>query len=228
MSSTPARIGYAGILISLVMVGSVLAQAGPIWTRTAPGTPQSTRPDGPAARKAEDLLNAYTARIEKEIAEGRKEVDRLRAELHELVDLRYAMSVAIADLKGELATKGVYSSNAPPVNVQPSPRMSPGAPQGAVIHRDLVYGIGSALPKNPTPEQREQLRRLAPRTDLKRMIERLRAEVDETRAEVDELVYNLLELQAGMPATVMGWGGMGGGGQSFEWFGSLGSSGGMR
>ena len=48
------------------------------------------------------------------------------------------------------------------------------------------------------------------------MIERLRAEVEETRVEVDELVYNLLELKAGMPATVQGMSGGMGGGQTPE------------
>jgi hypothetical protein len=95
--------------------------------------------------------------------------------------------------------------------------------------RDLFYGFGSALPKDPTPQQREQIRRLAPRSDLKRMIERLRAEVEETRAEVDQLAYKLLELREGIPVSFQGFGGMGGG-MDMPWFGSIGtqSGGGMR
>jgi hypothetical protein len=93
-------------------------------------------------------------------------------------------------------------------------------------HRDFIYGLGSALPAEPTSEQREQLRRLAPRADLKRMIERLRVEVDEARSEVDQLAYKLLELSAGIPNSYqdMGGGMMGGmgGGPNFQWFGSMG------
>ncbi len=103
---------------------------------------------------------------------------------------------------------------------------------------DLFYGLGSALPKEPTPQQREQLRRLAPRADLKRMIELLRAEVEETRTEVDTLVYKLLELRAGIPASYVRFGGKGGGmggalggmmegGMAGSWFGSMGVQGGM-
>jgi predicted RNase H-like nuclease (RuvC/YqgF family) len=96
--------------------------------------------------------------------------------------------------------------------------------QGVGFRRDLFYGLGSALPKEPTPEQREQLRRLAPRADLKRMIERLRAEVEETRTEVDQLAYKLLELRAGVPVSHQGFGGMVVG---VPWFGSIGTQSGM-
>ena len=103
------------------------------------------------------------------------------------------------------------------------------------------------MPKDPTPQEREQIRRLAPRAGLKRMIVKLREEVDETRAEVDQLAYTLLELRSGVPASYRaiigagggigggmggGMGGMGGGmgpGMRFEfgpWFGSIGQQGG--
>ena len=64
------------------------------------------------------------------------------------------------------------------------------------------------------------------------MIERLRAEVDETRTEVDQLAYKLLELSAGIPASFQGMGGGMGGGYG-QWFDSLGTpvggmGGGMR
>ena len=56
------------------------------------------------------------------------------------------------------------------------------------------------------------------------MIERLRAEVDETRTDVDELAYKLLELSSGIPTSFHGMGG-GMGGQIGHWFGSMGSMG---
>jgi hypothetical protein len=210
-----SHIGWAFTLI-LIAMGNAMAQ---------PVAPQPVKPTGPAAKKAEELIHAYTARIEKEIEQGHKEVARLRAEFHELIDVRYAMAEAIADLRGEMATKGTYSGEqfvARPASPKPPPapatEMQP--------HRDFIYGLGSALPTEPTSEQREQLRRLAPRADLKRMIERLRAEVDEARSEVDQLAYKLLELSAGIPNSYqdMGGGMMGGmgGGPNFQWFGSMG------
>ena len=103
--------------------------------------------------------------------------------VHELIDVRYAMADAIAELRGEMATKGTYSGDLLTAGSAPQKAVSPPpAPAGMQFHRDFVYGLGSApCPKrSSTDEQREQLRRLAPRADLKRMIERLRAEVDET------------------------------------------------
>jgi hypothetical protein len=212
-----SHIGWAFTLI-LIATGNVMAQ---------PVAPQPVKPTGPAAKKAEEMIQAYTARIEKEIDQGHKEVNRLRAELHELIDVRYAMAEAIADLRGEMATKGTYSGEMfVPVQSAPKPAPAPAPAMATQAHRDFVYGLGSALPKEPAPDQREQLRRLAPRADLKRMIERLRVEVDEARSEVDQLAYKLLELSAGIPNSYQGMGGgmMGGmgGGPNYQWFGSMG------
>jgi hypothetical protein len=233
MSSTLIRGSVFSL--SLMIAGNAMSQ---------PVAQDPVKPTGPAAKKADDLIQAYTARIEKEIEQGRKEVERLRTELHELIDVRDAMAEAIAGLRGEMATKGTYSGEMfVPVQSAPKPAPAPNPAMATRYHRDFVYGLGSALPKEPTPEQREQLRRLAPRVDLKRMIVRLRAEVDETRDEVDQLAYKLLELNAGIPASFQGMGGMMGGGMGGmmggmggaygQWFGSLGRpmggmGGGMR
>jgi len=232
------KLGCPGLVVALVLATGRLAMAQGFPNES----PQPVKPTGPAAKKADDLIQGYTARIEKEIDQGRKELERLRAELHELIDLRYEMAAAIADLRGDLASKGTYSAD-PVIYGQPaSPDRKTAAPQtqgqGMVFRPDLFFGLGSALPKEPTPQQREQLRRLAPRADLKRMIERLAAEVEETRAEVDAQVYKLLELRAGIPASYRGFGGMGGGmggmgggmgggGMAGSWFGSMGLQGGM-
>jgi predicted RNase H-like nuclease (RuvC/YqgF family) len=215
MTPKISHIGWA-FALCLFPIGNLMAQ---------PVAQVPVKPTGPAAKKAEELIKAYTARIEKEIDQGRKEVERLRSELHELIDVRCAMSEAIADLRGELATKGTYSADfVSPVQATQKPQEP--AQRGPMrLRHDFVFGLGSALPKEPTQEQREQLRRLAPRDDLKRMIERLRAEVDETRAEVDQLALRLLELSAGVPSSFQGMGGpmrarMDG--MNGEWFGTMG------
>jgi hypothetical protein len=213
------------VALSLVVEWPVMAQPG------GNADAQRVKPSGPAATKADNLIQGYTARIEKEIEQGHKEVQRLRAELHELIDVRYDMAEAISELRGEMAAKGTYSSDAL-IHGRPATqdkRPAAAQPQGQMMsnRRDLFYGLGSALPKAPTPQQREQLRRLAPRSDVKRMIERLREEVDETRAEVDQLAYKLLELREGIPASFPVFGGMGGGmGGGMNWFGSIGLQGG--
>jgi hypothetical protein len=230
MSPKFSRSGWV-LALSLTATGSLMAQTGGNSNQEVANDERPAKPTGPAAKKADDLIRAYTARIEKEIEQGRKEVDRLRTELHELIDVRDAMAEAIAGLRGEMASKGTYSGEMfAPVQSAPKPASAPAPAMATQFHRDFVYVLGSALPREPTPEQREQLRRLAPRVDLKRMIVRLRAEVDETRDEVDQLAYKLLELNAGIPASFQGMGsgmmgGMGGGmgGAYGQWFGSLGS-----
>ena len=216
MSSRNIQFGLA-----LVLCCTVVGQAN---AQQAPEPP--VKPTGPAAKKADDLIRTYTARIENEIVHAQKELDRLRGELHELIDVRDDMAKAIADVRADLAAKGTYGAD--PVVVGPiGPPGVYGSPvqpvQANSPHRDFVYGLGTALPKNPSPQEREQLRRLAPRVDLKRMVERLRAEVEDTRAEVDELAYKLLELRAGIATSPPGMGGN----TTGIWFGSMGTLGGM-
>jgi hypothetical protein len=224
MSSQISRLGLT-VVLSFTIAGHTMAQSGG-------ATPQPVLPTGPAAKKADDLIRSYTVRIEKEIAQGQKELERLRGELHELIDVRDDIAKAIAEVRADLAAKGTYSADTVVVALPPLPSFGTvvSAPYGPGVqtqtissHRDLVYGLGTALPKNPSPQEREQLRRLAPRVELKRMIERLRAQVEETRAEVDELAYKLLELRAGVPASSQGLGGNATG----MWFGSMGMQGGM-
>ncbi|MFI5459110.1 MAG: hypothetical protein ACHRXM_27085 [Isosphaerales bacterium] len=233
MSPKHSRFGFV-VALSLAAGGLVMAQPGPNAGRGPVQDDQPVKLTGPAAKKADDLIRGYTARIEKEIEQARKEVDRLRAELHELIDVRYEMAAAIADLRGELAAKGTYSADLigqGQVGAQDRTAAPPQAQRQAMaFRRDLLYGLGSALPKNPTPEQRDQIRRLAPRADLKRLIERLRSDVEQTRIEVDQMAYHLLELRAGISASYQGFGGMGGGmggGIRVPWFGSMGVQGGM-
>ncbi len=230
----------SGLVVALFLTTGRLAVAQGFGADNTQNR-QIAKPTGAAAKKADELIQSYTARIEKEIEQGRKEIDKLRAELHELIDLRYELAAAIADLRGDLAAQGIYSSD--PVfygqQMNQDKKTTPTQGQGPMmgIRSDLFYGLGSALPKDPTAQQREQLRRLAPRADLKKMIARLRAEVEETRTEVDTLVYKLLELRAGIPVSTggMGGGGMGGGGMGGmmgggmpgSWFGSIGNQGGM-
>jgi hypothetical protein len=227
-----AKLSGFGLVVALILAAGRPLMAQPGGQGSA-REEQPVKPSGPAANKADNLIRSYTARIEKEIEQGHKEVQRLRAELHELIDVRYDMAEAISELRGELAAKGTYSSDAMIHGQAATQDKKPATtqPQGLMMsnRRDLFYGLGSALPKDPTPQQREQLRRLAPRSDLKRMIERLREVVDETRTEVDQLAYKLLELREGIPASYQVFGGMSGS-MGMTWFGSIGfqGGGGMR
>ena len=166
-----------------LVVALSLAAGRPVMAQPVARDEQPVKPSGPAAKKADDLIRSYTSRIEKEIDQGHKEIQRLRAELHELIDVRYDMAEAISELRGELAANGTYSADAllQGQAANQGNQVTPPQGRGAANRRDLFYGLGSALPKDPTPQQREQLRRLAPRSDLKRMIERLRRGRGDTR-----------------------------------------------
>ena len=85
-------------------------------------------------------------------------------ELKELIDLRYEMATSIAEIHGELAAKGAYSGEFVVVQGQADTQAGKTTPQqgpvqGIAFRRDFIYGLGSALPQKPSPEQLEQLRR---------------------------------------------------------------------
>ena len=135
----------AGLVMTICLVAGrpVLAQQGGVSER------EPVKPTGPAAKKADDLIQGYTSRIEKEIEQGRREVDRLRGELHELIDLRYEVAAAIADLRADLAAKGSYSSDPVIIGgqgpINPQTRTGPQQAQALQFHRDLFYGLGKRL-----------------------------------------------------------------------------------
>ena len=66
------------------------------------------------------------------------------------------MAEAIAELRGELATNGTYSAD-PVVPSQATqktatPAQGAGMGMGMQFRQDFVYGLGSALPKEPTKD----------------------------------------------------------------------------
>ena len=150
---SPRFLPSCFLVLFLVLApgGTALAQRGAAMNE------QVVRPTGPAAKKADELIRGYTARIEKEIEQEKKELERLRAEQHDLIDLRFAMAEAIAEIRGDLASKGTYSGD-PVVYGQVGPQekntaAAAAAPrQGIAYSRDLFYGLGSALcRKTPRP-----------------------------------------------------------------------------
>ncbi len=152
MSPKSARFGLV-VALSLVAGQPAVAQyAANAANQGGDRAEKPVKPTGPAAKKADDLIRGYTTRIEKEIEQERKELERLRTELHELIDVRFEMAAAIAELRGDLATKGTYSSD--PVNyVQTAtrdPKSSPaiGQPRSCSV---ATLRPGHGLPKDPTP-----------------------------------------------------------------------------
>ena len=142
------------IVLSLAAGQPVMAQLGGNAGQGFPQDEQPVKPTGPAAKKADELIRGYTARIEKEVGQDRKELDRLRGELKELIDLRYEMAAAIAEIRGDLAAKGTYSGEPVIVQGQADTQDRKTAPQqgpmqGITVRRDFFYGLGSALPKDP-------------------------------------------------------------------------------
>ncbi len=134
----------AGLVMTLC-----LAAGRPLLAQGFGPSPEHepVKPTGPAAKRADDLIQAYTTRIEKEIEQERREIDQLRAQLHELIDLRYEVATAIADLRADLAAKGSYSADPViiggqgPVNQQARTEPQQAQAMPMQYHRDLFFGL---------------------------------------------------------------------------------------
>jgi hypothetical protein len=76
-----------GLVVALILAGGrlVMAQGFQNLNEESFQNQQIVKPTGPAAKKADDLIQGYTARIEQEIDQGRKEVEETRTEVDTLV-----------------------------------------------------------------------------------------------------------------------------------------------
>ena len=87
--------------------------------------------------------------------------------------MRSEMAATIAEVRGELAAKGTYSAElivGPAAAQIEHGALADARTTESVPSRHHLRPGGDALPKDPTPEQRDQLRRLATRAELKRMV----------------------------------------------------------
>ena len=163
MSPKLTRFGLV-VALSLAAGQSVMAQRGGNGNQNTPQENQPVKLTGPAAKKADDLIKGYTARIEKEIDQARKEIERLRTELHELIDVRSEMAATIAEVRvswrrrGRTCTEPHHRAGGR-YRTEHIARRAGTRARESVPSRPLLRP-GGRLPKDPTPEQRDQLRRL--------------------------------------------------------------------
>lgn len=149
--------------------------------------------DGATERinKAIQTYESYREKMGPNVDQTRKEIDRLRDELEELVKLRSDMAISLAEIRADMAT----SHMAGPVVVTGGPQ-----PGGQFAGQQFAYGAappGSAgRPQELSREDRQRMRREALNQELRQVQEQLRMEVDQTRGQTDQLVGQIRDLRA--------------------------------
>ncbi len=128
--------------------------------------------ENPSA-KIDKAIRVYENRTEQELDQARKDVDRLRKELSELIELRIDMAIALAQLRAEI--------NAPEADSSAGNSNTTSASQS---------------PSTGGSEISQRRQRAAELTrELRQLQDSLRAEVQQTRTQADQWVEQLRALR---------------------------------
>jgi chromosome segregation ATPase len=161
------------------------------------------RSDG-ASQKIEQALQSYESYRDKmgpNVDQTRKEVDRLRDELAELIKLRCDMAISLAEARAESTAPGMMTGS---YRGQQSAAMQgyPGATQSydammAAAKRGTAAANtqGSGDTDQSSRQERQRARREALNRELRQLQEQLRAEVEQNQGQTDQLVAQLRELR---------------------------------
>jgi hypothetical protein len=160
----------AGLLWTLcggspVMAGGQQPQAG-----AAPARDD----DDSAARRIDKAILAYESRVDQEIDQTRKEINRLQKELSEMVELQFGLVIALAELQAEMKAQQLV----------------------AVAEREASPSPGeSGAAASNQAEERRRLRCLELNRELRAVLDNLRGMVSQKRSETDQLVLQLRNLR---------------------------------
>jgi hypothetical protein len=136
---------FACIAVSMVVVCAfalsariALAQGG------QEAQPQKSEQDkGKSGDHSSDIdkaLKAYDERMDKCIDKSRQELDQMKKDLHELIDMRINMAVALAELRAKNAPGGAYGPSGagyPRGSGEPGRKHQEGGVENAGLSREL-------------------------------------------------------------------------------------------
>jgi hypothetical protein len=129
--------------------------------------------EGPEKR-IDKAIEKYESRAEQDLEQTRKDVDGLKKELGELVDLQFAMSISLAELQAEMRAQAAVVEGA----------------TGGNADSDSGKSSGTA------DQERRRLRAVELTRELRQVQENLRNVVQQKRNETDQLVAQLRNLRA--------------------------------
>ncbi len=188
----------AFVLGSLASVSSkVLAQAGQPSQHQQTSAPERNRPGSQFSQEIDKALQAYEQHMGGNVEECRKELDRMKKELHELIDLRIQMAISLAELRDKVQPQG------------PGPGIPGGFPPGYYTTRGYTgvsggpSGGGGQAQRSPGENQR-QGRTSTLASELLQLHNQLRNEVDQEKNQLAQLAGQLRALEQQEPAKGQG------------------------
>jgi hypothetical protein len=163
-------------------------------------------------RKIDQALRSfeqYRDRSGPNLEQARKEIDRLREELTELIKIRYDLALSLAEIRAEVMAQGPMMAafafgpggyGALAGSYEAMIRRNQQGLQGQVQARPGGPApAGSAEPASPGPqlsrEERQQRRQEALARELRQLHDQLRAEVEQARGNADQVANQLRDLR---------------------------------
>ena len=128
-----------------------------------------------SAQKIDKTIQAYQSRSVQDLEQTRKDLDRMRKELRELVEVRFDMAIAAAELRAETGSQGIPGISGSPAGYPGSAGFQAAAPSG---------------------KDRQTQNAAATNQELRQVQELLRSEIQQARNQSDQLVAQLRELRA--------------------------------
>ena len=167
------------LLSSSVFVIPALAQqgggGGGSPSQGQPSDDHRGRQGGQSTEDINSALQDYEQRMSRNLDQCRHELDQMKKELHELIDLRIKMAMSLAESRAKMQPQGTGLAAGRPGGAYGSSRNDPGSQSqgGATGH-----GASSALAG-----------------ELQQLHNQLRSEVDQQQNQVAQLVGQLRSLQ---------------------------------
>jgi hypothetical protein len=126
------------------------------------------------AKKIDRAIESYESRASQDLDQTRKDIDRMRKELGDLVELQLDLAISLAELQAELRAQ--------------------------MVSVDTAGGDGdsssSGQPSSSTLQERQRVRAMELGRELRQVQDSLRNLVAQKRGETDQLVAQLRNLRA--------------------------------
>jgi chromosome segregation ATPase len=153
----------------------------------------------PASQKIEKALQTYESFKEKSgpnLDQTRKEIERLRDELIEIVKLRSDMALSLAEIRAEM-TANTGQGGMAQLGGGYAAQGSGGGYAGGGGGGGYPAGYGGVMSgRSPgSREDRQALRREALARELRQLQEQLRNEVEQSRVQADQLVAQMRDIR---------------------------------
>jgi len=183
MKSRLLACAVASLLVvgaSIVASTHVLAQGGAPAQKSEVG-----RQNPQLSAEIEKALEAYESRSGRNLDQCRKEMEALKKELHELIDLRINMALSLAEIRAKAAS----------TTSAPAAGGIPGQMQAKRYAGSNYPGASAGGSPFARPGGRPQSSSSTLGNELQQLHAQLRAEVDQQQNQVSQLVAQLRALQ---------------------------------